>query len=819
MRIKDLLVSSKNQRKQNKKFVSLTAKTLLLVILILAVFLLAEPVLAVELDVGLEYGAGTGLGTTDIRITVARIIRTALGLLGIIAVSIVVYAGFAYMTSAGNPEKVERAKKILINAFIGLLIILSAFSIASFVITWLLRATGVPPFPGDVVGYGAGGGALGAGPIETHYPPRNAFNIPRNTSIVVTFKPEIQLDTVIDVGDVIDLNSVKIYKTNDPNKELVENVKAYATPDQKTFVFRPQTLLGSAEASMFYTVELTNNIAKALDGSGVFGNYGGYAWSFEVSNIIDITPPQVTNIIPIQDALVPKNTIIRADFNEAINPLTIGGIVVVDSDGKVGNLMPESFDKLHVYIREYAPDNTYFIAGEFSYSNNYTTVEFVSNDKCGENTCGDDVFCLPENEQIFTVLKAASLESNGSFAAFPYDGVVDMADNSLDGDYSGTAEGPSADNYLRDFNTNDVIDLIPPEIISRYPGTGDVGVSPADNFELKFDKVLMSSTIKSDSGYNDGKEYISLVQPAEAVLEAAGYPKGGWGYWLGNSITSSQTLVTLLHAQLGEDLPFGIRAGSGLKDNTQNCYNPCSGPGCVRLETDVLGQYEKGSPWSGPYPTCDLTSSNYESFGDFILSYDDQGVNKLFNFSAFGLSDDIPNTATAFYKYQTNRSYVAEHGGVFAQMLDSNRVVTVLYYSQDENKYYLINWVGGHSGGGGGIGALWSYVKASGYNIILHPSIRDDSSLTGIDCDLTLGLNFDSYKTDCPDNKIVTFNYFGQSTGDGLVVEIGTDATQTATIEFGITDIDLENGPAEWYFYSPQGPIQLEIPGTIQVSF
>lgn len=85
----------------------------------------------------------TVLGSTDIRTTIARIIRVVLGLLGIIAVSLIVYGGFVYMTAGGNEEKVGQAKKILINSTIGLVIILSAFAITQFVLNSLGKATGV----------------------------------------------------------------------------------------------------------------------------------------------------------------------------------------------------------------------------------------------------------------------------------------------------------------------------------------------------------------------------------------------------------------------------------------------------------------------------------------------------------------------------------------------------------------------------------------------------------------------------------------------------------------------------------------------------
>lgn len=94
-----------------------------------------------QLDLGVEYGTFTGLGTKDIRETVAQIINVALGLLGIVAVVIVIAGGFTWMTAGGNEEKVDSAKKMIFAGVIGLAIILSAYAIARFVITSLVTAT------------------------------------------------------------------------------------------------------------------------------------------------------------------------------------------------------------------------------------------------------------------------------------------------------------------------------------------------------------------------------------------------------------------------------------------------------------------------------------------------------------------------------------------------------------------------------------------------------------------------------------------------------------------------------------------------------
>jgi len=72
---------------------------------------------------------------------VAEIIRIALGLLGIIFLALIVYAGFLWMTSAGNEDRVQTAKKIMVAAIIGTTIILAAYIITIFVIDSLTEVT------------------------------------------------------------------------------------------------------------------------------------------------------------------------------------------------------------------------------------------------------------------------------------------------------------------------------------------------------------------------------------------------------------------------------------------------------------------------------------------------------------------------------------------------------------------------------------------------------------------------------------------------------------------------------------------------------
>jgi hypothetical protein len=68
------------------------------------------------------------------------IIGAVFGILGVVFLILVVYAGFIWMTSAGNSKSVDKAKGMLISATVGLVITLSAFAISSFIINALQQS-------------------------------------------------------------------------------------------------------------------------------------------------------------------------------------------------------------------------------------------------------------------------------------------------------------------------------------------------------------------------------------------------------------------------------------------------------------------------------------------------------------------------------------------------------------------------------------------------------------------------------------------------------------------------------------------------------
>lgn len=115
-------------------------KTLIIASMITMLALSVVPAFA--LDTGINYGTYTGLGTKDLREGIMAIVNVLMGFLGIIAIIIILYGGFVWMTAGGNEEKVDSAKKIITAGIIGLVIIFVSFAIASFVISQLISATG-----------------------------------------------------------------------------------------------------------------------------------------------------------------------------------------------------------------------------------------------------------------------------------------------------------------------------------------------------------------------------------------------------------------------------------------------------------------------------------------------------------------------------------------------------------------------------------------------------------------------------------------------------------------------------------------------------
>lgn len=523
------------------------------------------PVLAQQSDLaGLEPVDQTiRLTSTDPRIIVGRIIQAALGLIGIISVVIILYGGFIWMTSGGDQEKINQAKKIMANWAIGLVIIFLSFAI----VTFLLSLFGYDPngIFNRKIPFTFGRGQLGNGIIESHYPPRGAHClelppgvagcIARNTSIIVTFKEPIDIasiagtevirpvwdpatSTMVDerVGYQLVTDSVRIFATNTDATDRGESTALAAdavivnyTDNNRTFVFKPIEPIGSPSERMYYTVKLTNNV-KRQNGESAFDDAGAnsyYYWDFEVGTFLDLTPPKVQSVYPRAGKEEPRNVVVQINFNEAVDPTVTSTTSNVDSSGAVtfNNIVVAGVDDAGIETA---------VRGSFSIANEYRTVEFTSDDLCGVNSCGQDVFCLPGLSTIKVTVKSADLMPATSptippgpaarfISGIGYNGVIDLATNSLngngenglqcsvtagangmdcfrnvvkDGEHCSCTVGPDEDNYWWEFTTTNEIDLKPPHIINAAPavlGTAAAEVE-APGWGL-FSKVLMARSV------------------------------------------------------------------------------------------------------------------------------------------------------------------------------------------------------------------------------------------------------------------------------------------------------------------------------------
>lgn len=74
----------------------------------------------------------TGL-ESNLETSLSTVIKGVLSLLGTIFLILMVYAGILWMTAQGAEEKVTKAKDIIKAAIIGLIVVLSAYAITSFV--------------------------------------------------------------------------------------------------------------------------------------------------------------------------------------------------------------------------------------------------------------------------------------------------------------------------------------------------------------------------------------------------------------------------------------------------------------------------------------------------------------------------------------------------------------------------------------------------------------------------------------------------------------------------------------------------------------
>ena len=771
------------------------------------------------------------LEASDPRKIASRIINIFLGLLSIIAVSLIIYAGFVWMTSEGNEEKISKAKGILKSAIIGLVIVLSSWGIVTFIFNQLAEKSS----PSQDISkstsayFQSGIGAIGACSVESVYPEPGQKNISRNSMILVTFKEEIDPSSIIPLGNsFICLEENFIFESRTCSNPINFS---FETNDNKIIVIFPDSLLGNDVSNSSYVVYFSNNVLKNDQSDSIFNTCSPQylLWNFDVSNKLDLTPPQVISIFPQADnnkdaiSLVSSlsfaqaeirvldipnyfqaaeivsitkgsntysdaSAIINSNYNASFSNFSVvivannkaqlmagteslgvfdiidkkvnftnyfsfdikddfdngnywdivikksipadkiklgsyeytfvngetnvysisvegnvinqaeqiyvalndnpavdvsisgssiflssdiggssGNFIVLESNSNKISIIPFSggADRVENYVvqdkkdkpmnstiqinfnkainpltlsgtseelKDYIrvinlSDENKMISGKFVISSNYKAVEFISDHKCGANSCGNDIFCLPANSNIKVEIMAADLfncENNNNncitknpfsncldnicqddsqnrypLSQFPFTGITDTSGNSLDGNRDGYSYGPVSyfnqnnpnnllvgDNFSWSFWVNDKIDSDPPKILEFSP------ISPASLFspiEIIFNKLLSSASIRTGSSVLEKEDGAKIFHNRINLL-------GGQlvGYWLSfenedvNPIDGDpdRTRVYINHAQFFEGADYKAQAGSGIMDIYQNCFKPSASINCNATPTE-----------------------------------------------------------------------------------------------------------------------------------------------------------------------------------------------------------------------------------------
>jgi len=111
---------------------------------VLMLALLVTPALAQNLDNGFmaQFQGNAGIGSNSIAEVIGQVVKAVLSILGLVALVIFIIAGFQWMTSGGNKEKIAGAQKLMGAAVIGLVIVIIAYAAAHFIINALTNVTG-----------------------------------------------------------------------------------------------------------------------------------------------------------------------------------------------------------------------------------------------------------------------------------------------------------------------------------------------------------------------------------------------------------------------------------------------------------------------------------------------------------------------------------------------------------------------------------------------------------------------------------------------------------------------------------------------------
>lgn len=310
-------------------------------------------------DFGTGYLAGSDLPQDDVRVVIVRVINVVLGVLGVVFVGLMIYAGWLWMTAGGNEQQVGKARKIIINAVIGLIIIFMAFAFTRFIFNLLNDAGSTPGGPtsctdGSVSGCNVCVGGIWAYDSTLCMLPGSSFRI-RDVSTAhggTDNAKDVYLCSAIQANTNNRIDSATV-SGNVTLTNGGSTVTATISNTSRSIEIVPDAKLNKNTVyKARYAKALSDTTGLSLSGCDPFNCSDAgtaFEWQFETGETDDLVKPEITNTSPISDLAssrypdqnVARDGSIRVTFSENIRASSID-----DGSGSptTGNFILEVLD-------------------------------------------------------------------------------------------------------------------------------------------------------------------------------------------------------------------------------------------------------------------------------------------------------------------------------------------------------------------------------------------------------------------------------------------------------------------------------------------
>jgi len=324
-----------------------------------------------------NFSQAAGYGEASLPQVIGRIIKIALSLLGLAAVIIIIAGGFIWMSSGGNPEKITKAKKVITSALIGLLIIVFAYAMVSFIMGKLAGVTGI----GSENGEGCTSGLCCATGLRCSVDgrcnisdsscslPSDAFRIKKietaHGGLEQNYHQDVYLCSAVQpiFNSAVDSDVIQDLSNNGGLRieSGGDHMSGFWNVRENVLIFKHNDLfVENTTYQSYFPKAILNTQSKILQqclaagGCVETGSY--FIWTFNTGDTVDDIPPEINSTYPIFDTEDPdypdqnisRGSSIEVSFSESIDVTTVAdennhplsaNIWVAELDGEKGSVV------------------------------------------------------------------------------------------------------------------------------------------------------------------------------------------------------------------------------------------------------------------------------------------------------------------------------------------------------------------------------------------------------------------------------------------------------------------------------------------------